>query len=115
VGEHRLPSDRSRGEKILAWFDRTAFAYPADGVYGNVGRNALTGPASSNANLGLFRSFSLPFREGMRLQFRSEFFNALNSVNLASPNATVNAGVRMGRITAADDARIIQLALKLLF
>jgi hypothetical protein len=115
IGEHRLPEGRSRGEQIAAWFNRTAFALPAAGSIGNIGRNALMGPASSNANLGIFRDFRLPGREGMRLQFRSEFFNALNSVNLGNPNANLNAGVRMGTITAADDARIIQFGLKLLY
>jgi hypothetical protein len=49
----------------------------------------------------------------MRLQFRSEFFNLLNRVNLGNPNTTV--GASMGRITSAGSARVLQLALKILF
>jgi len=115
VGEHRLPSDRPRGQKILAWFDRTAFASPATGTYGNVGRNALIGPAFASTNAGIFKHFRLPWREGMRLQFRGEFFNLFNSVNLSSPNAQLSAGANMGRITSAGSARVIQFALKVLF
>jgi len=113
VGNHKLPGDRPRGDKILAWFDRTAFANPATGTYGNTGRNALVGPASAVTNFGLFKNFALPGREGLRLQFRSEFFNLFNSVNLGNPNGTM--GSTMGRITSAGDARVIQFALKLLF
>jgi outer membrane receptor protein involved in Fe transport len=115
VGQPALPGDRSRGAQILAWFDRNAFAAPAIGTYGNVGRNALVGPNSATTNLAIFKSFRLPGREGLRLQFRSEFFNLFNSVNLSNPNATVSSGAQMGRITSADSARVIQFALKFLF
>ncbi len=115
IGEHRLPSDRPRGQQVAAWFDRTAFAYPASGTFGNVGRNALIGPADSQVNAGVFKNFVLPFREQMRLQFRAEFFNLLNHVNLNNPEARLNAGANMGRITSAGPARVIQFALKVLF
>jgi outer membrane receptor protein involved in Fe transport len=115
IGEHRLSGDRSRGEKIAAWFNRSAFANPATGTYGNVGRNALIGPGDMTTNLGLFKHFPLPGREGIRLQFRSEFFSVLNRPNLGNPNTSVSAGARMGQITGAGGARVIQFALKFLF
>ncbi len=112
IGEHRLPDDRTTGEKALAWFDGSAFVRPAAGTYGNVGRNALIGPPASTANLALFKNFDLA-GEQTKLQFRSEFFNAFNHVNLGQPYGTY--GSRMGRIFTAADARVIQFALKLLF
>jgi outer membrane receptor protein involved in Fe transport len=115
VGEHRLPEDRSRGEKIRSWFSGAAFAIPPAGTYGNVGRNALLGPAAANTNIGLLKNFGLRVREGARLQFRSEFFNIFNSVNLGTPNATLVSGSNFGRITGAGEARVIQFALKVLF
>ena len=115
AGDPKLPGGRSRNDQILAWFNRAAFAQPAAGTYGNAGRNVLLGPPSANTNLGAFKSFALPGREALRLQFRSEFFNVFNSVNLGNPNATLSAGTRMGRITSAADARVIQFALKVLF
>jgi hypothetical protein len=115
VGNHRLLEDRPRGDRILAWFDRTAFAAPPAGAYGNLGRNALIGPASQSANLAVYKTFKVPGRERTNLQFRSEFFNAFNTVNLSNPNTQLSAGTRMGRITSAGGARVIQFALKLLF
>src|SRR5262245_15012166 len=115
IKDPALPGDRSRGEKILAWFDRTAFARAETGTFGNLGRNALIGPPFSVTNLGLFKNIDLPGREGLRLQFRSEFFNLFNNVNLGNPNVNLTAGNNMGRITSARDARVIQLALKLYF
>ena len=55
----------------------------------------------------------MPLREGAQVQFRSEFFNVLNRVNLGNPNVTLGSG--MGRITSAGSARVLQFALKLLF
>jgi hypothetical protein len=113
IGDPNLAGGRSRGSEILAWFNRAAFATPSPGAYGSAGRNALIGPPAATTNVGLFKTFQLPWRESLRLQFRSEFFNLFNSVNLSNPNASVSAGAQMGRITSAADARVIQFALKL--
>ncbi|MDP2998067.1 MAG: TonB-dependent receptor [Bryobacterales bacterium] len=115
VGEHRLSGDRPRAEKILAWYNRAAFAEPRAGAYGDVGRNALVGTPSLNTNFALFKNVPLPGREGLRLQLRSEFFNVFNAVNLGNPNNQFTAGANMGRITGAGEARVIQFALKLIF
>ncbi|MFB3905204.1 MAG: carboxypeptidase regulatory-like domain-containing protein [Acidobacteriota bacterium] len=114
VGDPGLPENRTRDEKILAWFSRDAFAFPSEGTFGNAGRNTIVGPAYATTNLGLFKNFPLPGREGLKLQFRSEFFNAFNSVNLGNPRNQLSDS-RMGRITGASSARVIQLALKVLF
>ena len=49
-----------------AWFNREAFARPANGTFGNLGRNALRGPGVNKWDLALFKSF----------RFRGEMFNA---------------------------------------
>ena len=113
IGNPVLPGGRSTAAEIAEWFNPAAFAVPAAGTYGNAGRNALIGPGAKVANLALIKNFGVPFREGMRLQFRSEFFNLFNTVNFSNPNATL--GASMGRITSTSGARVIQFALKLLF
>jgi hypothetical protein len=115
VGDPVLSSDRPRGDQINAWFNRAAFAAAATGTFGNAGRNGVIGPGQAVMNTGVFRTFKVPGPEAMRLQFRAEFFNVTNRVNLGQPNANLNAGVNMGRITSAGAARVIQLALKLSF
>jgi hypothetical protein len=63
----------------------------------------------------VFKNIPIPLKEGMRLQFRSEFFNLFNAVNLGNPNASLSSGAQMGRITSTDSARVIQFALKFRF
>lgn len=115
LGDPVLSSDRSRAAKISAWFDRTAFAYPATGVFGNTGRNALIGPAEANTDMAFFKNFPLPLREATRLEFRAEFFNIFNSVNFGNPAANLAGGANMGRITTAGAARVIQFGLKFIY
>ena len=49
----------------------------------------------------------------MRLQFRADFVNAFNHVNLNVPNNTLGQG--MGLINTSQDPRNIQFALKFYF
>jgi len=86
--------------------------YSMLGQYGNSGRGILSGPAFSNTDFSVIKN--IPFTERYRLQFRSEFFNVFNQVNFHNPNTRVTSG-SFGRITAADDGRVIQFALKLFF
>jgi hypothetical protein len=54
------------------------------------------------------------FMESRYLQFRWEAFNALNHVNLGNPNTTIGQG-STGQIFGAGEARVMQIALKLVF
>jgi len=71
------------------WFDPAAFAPPATGTYGNVSRNSLVGPGSSELDISAAKTAHLTERLG--LQFRAEFFNVLNQTNLSTPNPVVYA------------------------
>ena len=94
------------------YLNRSAFAVPAVGSFGNLGKGALRGPNYVNWDVGAFKNFVLS--ERFRLEFRAEFFNVLNRVNLGNPNNNINSGA-FGSIRSAGDPRIGQFALKLLF
>jgi hypothetical protein len=70
-------------------------------------------PGINNANLSLLKEFYLnKFREGMRLEYRAEFFNAFNHPQFCGPNTTLDGGT-FGQVTCtANSAREIQMALK---
>jgi len=63
--------------------NREAFAVPAEGGQGSLGRNAITGLGMFQMDLALRREF--PFHEGRSLEVRLEAFNALNHPNFADP------------------------------
>jgi hypothetical protein len=92
----------------------SAVAQAAPGTYGTLGRNILRGPNFENTDLGVSRTFPLPFREGLIL-FRTEFFNIFNQPQLGLPNATIGNRT-LGIITStASPPRILQLSLKVEF
>jgi hypothetical protein len=63
----------------------------------------------------MFKTFSLPVREGAKLQFRSEFFNIFNHPQYALP-ADFEGAPGFGQITSTvNNPRLIQFALKLIF
>jgi hypothetical protein len=68
------------------------------------------GPGSTNLDFSLQKYFTI--REGHRLQFRAETFNALNHPNFLSPNVTANNASLFGTISAAQPGRQMQLALR---
>lgn len=111
VGDWKLPGGRSDEEKIAQWFNRAAFARPANGTDGTSGRNIVLGPADKNLDLGLFRDFDLG---KATLQLRAEATNALNTVNWNNPNATLTSA-DYGKITGAGNMREIQLGAKISF
>ncbi len=107
-----LGDDRSRGDIILQYLNRAAFAPNALGTYGTLGRNTFRGPGFANVDLGLHKRFSIT--EEISAQFRFEMFNAFNRVNLGTPTTSLTSANFM-RITSASDPRILQFALRFIW
>jgi hypothetical protein len=110
---------------ILQWFPKSAFGDPvpqsqviANGLNpilaaGNAGRAPIFGPGIANWDVGVFKNFQ-PL-ERLRVQFRSEFFNAFNHANWADPNTTFLSPT-VGRIFGTSTpSRDIQFGLKFVF
>ena len=112
VGNPFLDPHRSRQQVIAAWFNTAAFAANPIGTDGTSARNLLIGPGSKDVDMGLFRDFNVT--ERTHLQFRAEFTNFFNFVNLNNPNSTLTAST-FGQITGAGAMRQLQLGLRLTF
>jgi len=105
------------------WLNPAAFAQPALGTYGTVGRNNVAGPGSVRIDMGLVRIFRV--REKQSVEFRTEAFNVANHVNACSSISgqqgspvcmnTNLSDATFGKILAAGDPRIMQMALKFVF
>jgi hypothetical protein len=121
VGDPKFPGGRSRGAVIAEYFNTAAFVPNAIGTYGNTGRNTLIGPGFADVDFGLFKN--IKWGEQRSFQFRAEFFNLFNRVNLAyaggafgGADPTVDlATPTAARIFGANDPRIVQVGLKYLF
>jgi hypothetical protein len=98
----------------IQWFtNNNNFVQPAVGTFGNCAPqlSGLRTPHYTDVDLGLQKNFQMT--ERFRLQFRTDFINAFNHVNLNSPPTGI--GPSMGQITNAQPPRNIQLALKLYY
>jgi hypothetical protein len=107
---------------LTNYFNSAAFAQPDPGTFGNLTRNALTGPKYWTVDLALSRELGLVSMH--TVQLRLEAFNLFNTFNWGIPGteltaggwqANFNAGT-FGRITTqAGLPRIIQLGVKYAF
>ena len=99
------------------WFtNNNNFTNPTVGTFGTCSPQlgGLRGPHYTDVDLSLHKDFQ--FTERFRLQFRTDFINAFNHVQLNAPNMSL--GSTMGQISSAQGAqppRNIQLALKLYY
>ena len=107
------------------------FCLPAPGQNG-AGRNIFIAPSYWNVDFGFIKSFQLT--ERVRIQFRTEMFNAFNHTNFDNPRdaSTGSPSIRSSVFASAccaavappstqtivqtgEAARVIQFALKVQF
>jgi Carboxypeptidase regulatory-like domain/TonB dependent receptor len=105
--------DPSSGEFAgYRWFDPTPYTDPAN-VFGTCpAQGPVVGPGYADLDLSLQKNFQMG--EKVRLQFRSDFLNAFNHVNLNTPNSSCCGGT-MGVTSTSSSPRVIQFALKLYY
>ncbi len=86
------------------------FSKPSTGTFGSCPAQLgwLKGPGYGDLDLSLQKNIQLT--ERYKLQFRSDFVNTFNHVNLNAPD--MGLGPTMGQITSAQSPRNIQFALK---
>ncbi len=102
------------------YFDPNAFIVPPNGTYGNVARNAFTGPGLDALDISLIKNLHINKR--LTLQLRGEAFNVLNQANFNTPNLIVftspsaQPSGSAGLITStATSSRQSQVAAKLIW
>jgi hypothetical protein len=105
----------NRGAMVARFFNTDAFVPTNDvprGRYGSSGRGIISGPAFSSSDFSILKDFTL--REPLRVQFRTELFNAFNQVNFGSVS-TSRTSSSFGRLRSAGDGRVVQFALKVIW
>jgi len=92
---------------------------PNQGRFGTLGRNTFRGPAFYDFDLAVIKDTPIGARKSgvelVDLQFRSEFFNIFNIVDMGLP-ANIISGSGFGEISkTAGNSRQIQFSLKLIY
>jgi hypothetical protein len=92
---------------------------PNQGYFGTLGRNTFRGPAYYDFDFALIKDTPFGRRESgaerVDLQFRGEFFNLFNIVNMGLP-ANILTGTGFGEISkTAGTSRQIQFSLKMIY
>lgn len=102
-------------DRLNRYFDTSVFSQPAAFTFGNTSVTSpdLRAPTVRNWDLSIFKDFVI--REGLRLQFRTEAFNALNAVRFGSPDTSVTSSSFGVVSTQANSPRQLQFGLKILF
>ncbi len=116
-----IPTVPAGGPTPNQWINSAAFSIPANGTFGNLGRNALRGPALWQIDVALAKR--VIFTERVRLQLRAEAFNLFNRAQYGNPLSNLSSPLNFGRITVpinpgatgSGTPRQIQLAARLFF
>jgi hypothetical protein len=109
--------------RLNSYFNRSCFGSPpivgADGMgtgFGNSATGLVNGPGQANLDIALAKTVAIKWPiETTSLQFRAEFYNALNHPQFANPDTNL-ASPTFGAISStAVQARVSQLALRVEF
>jgi hypothetical protein len=130
IGKPHLSTARAKREDYFGLGEQNASYFsipihlndgtgPNSGRFGALGRNSFRGPAFYDFDFSLIKDTPIGRRsngsELTVLQFRSEFFNIFNVVNMGLPANTI-AGSGFGVISrTSGNSRQIQFSLKLLY
>ena len=110
-----LPRDQRTRDR---WFNTAAFSLPVNGSFGNAVRHPIHLPGLNQVDASAVKNFR--FFESHTIQFRAEFFNFFNHVNLGAPGLNIRDPNTFGRVISTvqgaagmpGDARVVQFGLK---
>jgi hypothetical protein len=94
------------------YFNPNYFTFEPLGQVGNAMRRYFVGPGIYNFDLALLKDTKIT--ESMQAQFRAEAFNIFNHAQFNNPGGNIDS-TSFGFVTSARAARIMQIALKLIF
>jgi hypothetical protein len=93
------------GSTVNNWINPAAFAVPAAGTFGNLGRNPFRAPGISQLDLGLSKYVTVTERVSTR--FRGDFFNVFNRGQYGAPNADLGSVNGAGVLTPNSNFGVI--------
>jgi hypothetical protein len=91
------------GETVNDWINGAAFAVPANGTFGDAGRNLARGPGLWQADTSLGKKFRLT--ERFSAELRASAFNLFNRAQFGLPTADTSSAA-FGRITTTVNSSV---------
>jgi hypothetical protein len=117
-----LAKTYSRSDYLKGLFPASAFPSPPLGEEGNVGRGTIRGPGLAQVDFSILKNFATPWFNGEHstFQFRVEFYNLFNRVNLNNFDGNLadgdpSLGGTFATATGVFTPRSIQLGARLEF
>jgi len=104
--------ERTDFTKSAVWFNKAAFAAPAQGTFGVQPRNGLRNPGFWEMNMSVRRSFRVTEKQSFNLRW--EAFNMLNHSNFGSAVSNPTSG-SFGLVTSKSGNRTMQFVLQYRF
>jgi hypothetical protein len=115
VGDPAQGAGGSNESRLYSWLNTAAFAPNIPFTYGTSPRilPSVRGPGTANSDISLMKNTR--FGERYNVQFRAEFFNAMNRPQFGDPDGALGS-TTFGQISSqVNMPRQIQFALKLYF
>ena len=121
--KNQLVTAGNVGSKLNNYFNKSCFATPviigADGIgtgFGNSATGTVDGPGQANLDLALSKTVKIDWPlEKSSVQFRAEFYNALNHPQFSNPDTNFSSST-FGVITSTSvNPRVGALAIKFAF
>jgi hypothetical protein len=109
----------NKSAAAITYIQNPGVFFDQGAAYGNLGRNAITGPGFSNIDFALIKNTHITERINWRIE--ASAFDLLNKANWGNPGLTIGSSslglITSTRFTAGDfgTSRQIQLAMKLMF
>jgi hypothetical protein len=104
-----LSSDQ---RSITHWFDTDAYVFAPMYTFGTEETRTVIMPGVATVDANLKKAFRI--FERLSLEYRAEYFNALNRTNFNQPGNVLGTP-SFGIISSAGPARVGQMSLKLVF
>jgi len=97
---------------IARWFNTAAFVVPAEGTFGDAGRNTIIGPGTFLVNMGLVKNIDLG--RPRTLSIRIQANNVFNTPPLLAIDTVVNSPT-FGQVVQVGTMRSVSFDTRLRF
>ena len=101
--------------KAICWANPGAFTQASVLGAGDAPIGNIIGPNFYQWDLSLRKTFNLLRKEGMKLQFQADAFNAFNRANWNNPTVNNAGSSTFGQITGSLPSRVLQVGSKFSF